>query len=145
MPQPTPDPADTALTFGQRLKIQRTRRGMTRDVLAGLVGKSASWVKALENGRLHTPKLANLLRLAEALRVRDLAQLTGDQSMPISLFTGPGHPRLSQVRAAINAPPALSPREAPRSCTCVHALTRHGRHATPHHTIGRCWGNCCPH
>lgn len=135
MPQPTPDPADTALTFGQRLKIQRTRRGMTRDVLAGLVGKSASWVKALENGRLHTPKLAILLRLAEALRVRDLAQLTGDQSMPISLFTGPGHPRLSQVRAAINAPPALSPREAP---PVVHLRARldqawSARHSAPHH------------
>lgn len=135
MPQPTPDPADTALTFGQRLKIQRTRRGMTRDVLAGLVGKSASWVKALENGRLHTPKLAILLRLAEALRVRDLAQLTGDQSMPISLFTGPGHPRLSQVRAAINALPALSPREAP---PVVHLRARldqawSARHSAPHH------------
>ncbi|WP_433699281.1 helix-turn-helix domain-containing protein [Nocardiopsis sp. CA-288880] len=135
MSQPTPDPADAALTFGQRLKIQRTRRGMTRDILAGLVGKSASWVKAVETGRLQTPKLAMLLRLAEALRVRDLSQLTGDQSMPISLFTGPGHPRLSQVRAAINALPSLSPREAP---PVMHLRARldqawSARHSSPHH------------
>mgnify|MGYP001228267045 FL=1 len=135
MPQPTPDPADTALTFGQRLKIQRTRRGMTREVLAGLVGKSASWVKAVETGRLQTPKLANLLRLAEALRVRDLSQLTGDQSMPISLFTGPGHPRLPRVREAVNALPALSPREAPPVAHLRARLDQawSARHSSPHH------------
>jgi transcriptional regulator with XRE-family HTH domain len=141
MSQPTSNPADAALSFGQRLKIQRTRRGMTRDILAGLVGKSASWVKAVETGRLQTPKLAMLLRLAEALRVRDLAQLTGDQSMPISLFTGPGHPRLSQVRTAVNALPALSPQEAP---PVVHLRARldqawAARHSSPHHreVLGR--------
>src|SRR5699024_12666992 len=91
------------------------------------------------------PTLATFLRLPQPLRLRTLAHLPGAQSIPICLSTGPGPPRLSQVRAAFNALPALSPREAPRSCTCVHALTRHGRRATPHHTIGRCWGNCCPH
>jgi transcriptional regulator with XRE-family HTH domain len=135
MPQPTPTPDDTELTFGQRLKVQRTRRGMTREVLSGLVGKSASWVKAVEVGRLQTPKLAMLLRLAEALRVRDLSQLTGDQSMPISLFTGPGHARLPAVRAAINAMPALTQHEAP---PVTHLRARldqawAARHSSPNH------------
>lgn len=141
MSHDTPTPEDTELTFGQRLKIQRTRRGMTREVLAGLVGKSGSWVKAVEVGRLQTPKLAMLLRLAEALRVRDLAQLTGDQSMPISLFTGPGHTRLPEVRAAINAMPALTDRQAP---PVEHLRARLGqawtaRHSSPHHreVLGR--------
>ncbi|MCY9785767.1 helix-turn-helix domain-containing protein [Nocardiopsis sp. EMB25] len=108
---------------------------MTREVLAGLVGKSASWVKAVENGRLQTPKLAILLRLAEALRLRDLSQLTGDQSMPISLFTGPGHTRLPAVRTAINAMPALTQREAPPvehlRARLTHAWS--ARHSSPNH------------
>ena len=133
-PNTTPDPPN--LTFGQRLKIHRTRRGMTREVLAGLVGKSASWVKALETGRLQTPKLPVLLRLAEALRVHDLAQLTGDQTSPhIDLFTGPGHERLPAVRAAVNALPALTARAAP---TVKHLRARlshawSARHSSPYH------------
>ncbi|PSK97756.1 helix-turn-helix protein [Murinocardiopsis flavida] len=79
----SPDPAGTELAFGQRLKLLRTRRGMTREVLGGLVGRSGSWVKAVECGRLATPKLSLLLRLAEALRTRDLAQLTGCQSVDV--------------------------------------------------------------
>lgn len=136
---PSPDPPE--LSFGQRLKIQRTRRGMTREVLAGLVGKSASWVKAVESGRLHTPRLAVLLRLAEALRVRDLAQLTGDQSMPISLFSGPGHAWLPAVRAAINALPALTDRQAPPVAHLRSRLDQAwaARHSSPHHreVLGR--------
>jgi tetratricopeptide (TPR) repeat protein len=76
---------------------------MTREVLGGLVGKSAEWVKAVESGRLQQPKLHMLLRLAEALRIRELSELTGDQSVPVRLFTGPGHPALPAVRAAVNA------------------------------------------
>ncbi len=98
----SPLPAADSPSFGDRLKYLRTRRGMTRDVLGGLVGKSASWVKAVENGRLQQPKLHMLLRLAESLRVRELAELTGDQSVPIRIFAGPGHPALPAVRDAIN-------------------------------------------
>jgi transcriptional regulator with XRE-family HTH domain len=114
---------------------------MTRDALAGLVGKSSSWVKAVESGRLDTPKLTILLRLAEALRVRDLSQLTGDQSISVDLFSGPGHERLPAVRAAINALPALVDREAP---PVEHLRARldaawSARHSAPNHreVLGR--------
>ncbi|MCA2230408.1 helix-turn-helix domain-containing protein [Nonomuraea aurantiaca] len=76
-------------TIGQRIQYLRERRGMTREVLAGLVGKSESWLKAVERGRRQqNPRLPILLQLAEALRVRDLSELTGDQSMPVRMFTG---------------------------------------------------------
>ncbi|PZG54106.1 hypothetical protein C1I98_04860 [Spongiactinospora gelatinilytica] len=79
---------------------------MTREVLAGLVGKSESWLKRVEKGRLQqNPRLPILLEFAEALRVRDLSEITGDQSMPVRMFTGPGHPALAAVRAAVNALP----------------------------------------
>ncbi|MFE2748857.1 hypothetical protein ACFXKX_31715 [Streptomyces scopuliridis] len=55
---------------------------MTRAQLGGLVdGRTASWVRAVEEGRLQTPKLVTILRLAEVLRVRDLSVLTGDQAV----------------------------------------------------------------
>lgn len=97
------DPSDPTLTTGQRVQMYRERRGMSREALGGLVGKSARWVKALELGQLQQPKLPVLLRIAEVLRVRDLSQLTGDASLPRTLFTGPGHPALPAVREAINS------------------------------------------
>lgn len=123
------------MAFGQRLKVIRTRRGYTREVLGGLVGRSASWVKALECGRLDVPKLVILLRLAEALRVRNLAELTGDQSVEVEMFSGPGHSRLPAVRAALNDLAFSTDRRAPAP---EHLRARvvgawAARHATPYH------------
>src|SRR4051794_11678571 len=102
----TPDPMDHPLVFGQRMQVLRTRRGMSRTVLAGLLGKSPSWVKQVENGTLHAPGLPMILRVAEVLRVRNLGELTGDQTMPVDLFIGPGHTNLPAVREAIDAFPS---------------------------------------
>ncbi len=64
------------------------------------MGFSGSWGKGLETGRLKVLKPATILRLAELLRFRDLADLTGDQSVHVPPFTGPGHPRLAAAQAA---------------------------------------------
>lgn len=115
-------PPDAApLSPGRRIRFWRERRGMTREVLGGLVGKSAGWVKAVETERLLPPRLPMLLRIAEVLHIRNLADLTGDQSMPIRMFTGPGHAALPQVRAAIND----------------YALTVDGPPPNPAHLRGR--------
>ncbi|MDI3421318.1 helix-turn-helix domain-containing protein [Streptomyces luteolus] len=131
----TPDPFLEPVAFGQRMQILRTRRGMSRSVLAGLVGKSPSWVKQVEGGRLQMPKLPAVLRIAEALRVRELAELTGDQSLAVDLFVGPGHARLPQVRDAINTYPMASRREAPPRAHLRERLSRAwgARHSSPHH------------
>lgn len=131
----TPDPFAEPVAFGQRMQILRTRRGMTRDVLAGLLGKSPSWVKQVEGGRLHMPKLPTVLRIAEALRVRDLSDLTGDQSMRVHLFTGPGHTRLPEVRNAVNEFPLTTSREAPAPRHLRERLARawSARHSAPNH------------
>jgi transcriptional regulator with XRE-family HTH domain len=60
--------------------MHRERAGKSRAVLGGLVGRSAEWVKALETGRLLTPRLPMLIRLAEVLGIDDLSALTGDQA-----------------------------------------------------------------
>ncbi|BDM66557.1 hypothetical protein HEK616_00440 [Streptomyces nigrescens] len=131
----TPDPYAEPVVFGQRMQILRTRRGMSRTVLAGLLGKSPSWVKQVEGGRLHMPKLPTILRIAEALRVGDLADLTGDQSMSVGLFAGPGHARLPQVRAALDAFPLTAQQEAPAPSHLRERLTRawRARHSSPNH------------
>ncbi|MEU5549846.1 helix-turn-helix transcriptional regulator [Micromonospora sp. NPDC047793] len=88
-------------TFGARLRMYRERAGKTRPVLGGLVGRSAEWVKALENGRLLPPRLPMLLRLAEVLDISDLADLTGDQSLPVASVTRAGHSEVGKVAAVI--------------------------------------------
>ncbi|MFD6492919.1 helix-turn-helix domain-containing protein [Streptomyces sp. NPDC060188] len=131
----SPNPYADSLVFGQRLQILRTRRGMTRDQLGGLAGKTASWVKAIETGRLKTPKLETILRIAELLRVRDLSELVGDQAGRVDLFAGPGHPRLAAVKAAIDVFPLTMQREAPPAAHLQARLARawSARHSAPNH------------
>lgn len=131
----TPDPYANPLAFGQRMQIYRQRRGMSRPVLAGLLGKSPSWVKQVESGHIQAPKLPMILRIAELLRVRDLADLTGDQSLHVDLFIGPGHPRLAAVKAAVDTFPFTADREAPSTLHLRHRLDRAwtARHESPNH------------
>ncbi|MFJ3705015.1 MULTISPECIES: helix-turn-helix domain-containing protein [unclassified Streptomyces] len=132
----TPDPYADRIAFGQRVQILRTRKGLTRDQLGGLMGRSGSWVKGIEYGRLRPPRYEVMLRLAEVLRVRDLADLTGDQTVHVDLFVGPGHPRLGAVRAAVDAFPLPGRDEA--APTVEHLAARlarawSARHTSPHH------------
>jgi transcriptional regulator with XRE-family HTH domain len=93
-----------SLAIGQRIQIHRERSGKTRDVLGGLVGKSAEWVKAIEKGRLLPPRLPMLERIATVLRI-PLSDLVGEESPQIRTLAGPAHHALADVRSAINAPP----------------------------------------
>ncbi|MEU1076548.1 MULTISPECIES: helix-turn-helix transcriptional regulator [unclassified Streptomyces] len=134
-PDATPDPYVDPLRFGQRMQILRERRGMSRTVLAGLVDKSASWVKRVENGQLQAPGIDMVMMIAEALRVRDLADLTGRPDRHVDLFIGPGHPRLAAVRAAVDSYPLTTSREAP-SAEHLRArleLAWSQRHSAPNH------------
>jgi tetratricopeptide (TPR) repeat protein len=75
---------------------------MSRPVLAGLVGRSAEWLKAVENGRLQSPRLPMLLRIARALELDDLAELTGDgHAVPVAVFAGERHAALTDVQSAL--------------------------------------------
>jgi transcriptional regulator with XRE-family HTH domain len=129
------DAAEEPIAFGQRLQILRTRRGLTRTTLAGLIGRSASWVKAVEVGRLAIPKLPLLLTIAEALRVHNLAELTGEQSVPVDMFVGPGHRRLAGVQAAIDTFMIPQQRTAPPVEQLRSRLGRAwvARHSSPDH------------
>lgn len=131
----TPTPADAAMPVGARIMFFRKRSGKSRAVLGGLVGKSASWVKAIETGRLLPPRLPVLVRIAEVLNVRDLADLTGGQQVPVDQFTGPGHAALPAVRRAITVPP-LVPDGPPPDLAHLRARLDTAwrvRHSSPNH------------
>jgi transcriptional regulator with XRE-family HTH domain len=62
-------------TAGQRIARARRRRGLSQAVLAGLVGRSESWLSQVERGRRGVDSHAVLTRLAEVLRV-DIEEIT---------------------------------------------------------------------
>ena len=89
------------LSVGQRIKLRRERAGMSRSVFGGLVGRSAEWVKAVETGRLLPPRLPMLIRIAQVLGVEDLAELTGEQRLPVASYSKGTHEALPQVAGAL--------------------------------------------
>lgn len=93
---------DDDLPVGKRIQFFRERAGMSRPLLADLVGRSAEWLKAVENGRLQAPRLPMLLRLAQALELDDLAELTGNgHAVPVNVYAGERHKALAEVQAAL--------------------------------------------
>ncbi|MBO2448499.1 helix-turn-helix transcriptional regulator [Actinomadura barringtoniae] len=96
---------------GERIKILRERKGLSRPTLAGLAGKSAEWLKGIESGRRLPPRLPALVRLAEALGVDDVALLAGTDlnladgaSIPIASFARIPHEAVPAIRDAVRAP-----------------------------------------
>ena len=61
---------------GARIARARRRRGLSQSVLAGLVGRSESWLSQVERGKRGVDSHAVLTRMAEVLRV-EVEELTG--------------------------------------------------------------------
>ena len=96
---------------GERIQILRERKGLTRPVLAGLVGMSASWLKGIERGTRLPPRLPLLVKLAEALAVGDVAVLAGTDmdlggatSVPVASFARIPHDAVPAIREAVRDP-----------------------------------------
>ena len=68
----SPDQEET----GERIARARRRRGLSQAVLAGLVGRSESWLSQVERGKRGIDSHSVLVRLAGVLRV-DIEELTG--------------------------------------------------------------------
>lgn len=88
---------------GERIQIIRERTGKTRAVVAGLVGKSAEWLRSVEKGRIEPPKLSVLLRLAEVLGVSNLTDITGDNDLLMTTSRRATHPVVEPIREAIES------------------------------------------
>lgn len=86
--------------IGEHIAAHRRRRGLTQEELAGLVGISLSLMKKIESGQRYVTRFSRLLLFAQALRIKDLHDLTG---VPLTL-TPDGrrsHPGAAAVRMAL--------------------------------------------
>src|SRR3954471_23074276 len=61
---------------GERIAAYRRRRGLSQAALAGLVGRSESWLSQVERGVRSVDRLSVLLDLAKVLQV-EVEALTG--------------------------------------------------------------------
>ena len=113
-------------SFGKRVQRHQTRNGLTREVLGGLVGRSAEWVKAIETGRLQVPRLPLLLRLAEVLQVKDLADLTGEHRLSATTVTREAHEKLPAIRTALTTYHLTTSDTEPLPSQQVADRVRHG-------------------
>jgi transcriptional regulator with XRE-family HTH domain len=68
---------------GQRIARARRRRGLSQAVLAGLIGRSESWLSQVERGKRGVDSHSVLVRLTEVLRV-DLEELTSPKNSQAS-------------------------------------------------------------
>ncbi|MFD7917736.1 helix-turn-helix domain-containing protein [Streptomyces sp. NPDC059740] len=57
------------LSIGERVAWYRRRRGLSQEVLAGLVGRTTDWLSKAENNRIELDRLSVITSLAEALDV----------------------------------------------------------------------------
>src|SRR5215469_15897333 len=95
---------------GERIQILRERKGLSRPVLAGLVGMSPGWLKGIERGTRLPPRLPLLVKLAEALAVGDVAVLAGTDmdlggaSVPVGSFARIPHDAVPAIREAVRDP-----------------------------------------
>ncbi|WP_328808662.1 helix-turn-helix domain-containing protein [Nonomuraea montanisoli] len=90
------------LATGARIQLLRERRGMSRTVLAGLVGRGPSWLKKIERGERELRSYELLNRLATALGINDLSLLTGAQSpVPVNAAAAGMAPFIPGVRDAV--------------------------------------------
>ncbi|MDX2643455.1 helix-turn-helix domain-containing protein [Streptomyces sp. PA03-1a] len=85
------------LSVGERIRLLRESRGLSRPVLAGLCGRGPDWLKKIESGERELRSHTLLMRLAAALQVTDLSAITGGgadvvQPVPLGRLNHPGLP-----------------------------------------------------
>jgi transcriptional regulator with XRE-family HTH domain len=61
---------------GERIAVYRRRRGLSEAALAGLVGRSESWLSQVERGIRSVDRLSILIDMAKILHV-EFESLTG--------------------------------------------------------------------
>jgi transcriptional regulator with XRE-family HTH domain len=69
-----------SMTVGERVAWYRRRRGMSQEVLAGLVGRTVDWLSKAENNRIDLDRLSVVRTLADALDVT-LGDLLSEPTM----------------------------------------------------------------
>lgn len=119
-----------APSTGERIRAAREARGMSRPVLAGLVGRSTDWLKKIETGIRPLNSLELLVQMTRALGLDDVADLTGGEfTAPVRAWSTDVHHVVPGVRQALtrasfavvegDGPPAITPDELSRRVACL--------------------------
>lgn len=87
-------------SIGKRIAAYRRRRGLSQAAVAGLVGRSESWLSQVERGLRDVDSYPVLRELARVLRV-DLDALTGLPMTPGQILSGGPDTRLAAVERAL--------------------------------------------
>jgi transcriptional regulator with XRE-family HTH domain len=87
------------LSVGERIAWYRQRCGMSQEVLAGLVGRTADWLSKIENNRIDLDRLSVLHSLASALDVM-IGDLIGEPLL-LDWSAESGRSTVPALRAAL--------------------------------------------
>jgi transcriptional regulator with XRE-family HTH domain len=110
-------------TAGQRIARARRRRGMSQAVLAGLLGRSESWLSQVERGRRKIDSHSVLVRLADVLGV-DVEEITGPGDRADD--SRRAYPAAAEIEQAMMGYGAPGRREEPQRPDAVMAHLRAG-------------------
>ncbi len=114
---------------GQRIARARRRRGLSQAVLAGLVGRSESWLSQVERGKRGVDSHSVLVRLAEILRV-DIEELTGSADRDeTGSRAHPAAPLIEQAMMGYGAPSPVDGGEEPGRKVSLDFLRAQARSA----------------
>src|SRR5262249_6460342 len=120
-----------ALRVGDQVRSYRTRRGLTQEQLAHLIGRSERWLIDVERGEVD-PRLSDAVALAEALSVgvADLTSAPEPNARP---------PPVRRPRPRIGAPPRLRPGQRAQPPCPRRALEQAARPAVQLHRNRARW------
>ncbi len=119
MPEPS-----SPLSIGERISFYRRRRGLTQVVLAGLVGRSTSWLQKVERGDRRIDRISVVADIARVLRVSP-QDLTG-QPYVFDLPDGPSLPDINAIRRMLitDDPDTAAPPDRLPTVEELHAEAR---------------------
>ncbi|MFI9503643.1 helix-turn-helix domain-containing protein [Nocardia sp. NPDC052566] len=98
---------------GRRIEMRRRQRGLSRKVVANLVGRSEEWLRLVESGQRRLDSIDVLARLAVILQVHDVAELIDWPNHKLPRPTGKPPDELHQLRQVVIDHPALRVRDDP--------------------------------
>ncbi|MFE0270798.1 helix-turn-helix domain-containing protein [Streptomyces sp. NPDC058992] len=90
------------LTTGERVRLLRESRGMSREMLANMCGRGPDWLKKIESGERELRQHSLVMKLAAALQLSDATVITGRTGdrppLPVGRLQ---HPAMSAVWDAV--------------------------------------------
>ncbi|MFI6762460.1 helix-turn-helix domain-containing protein [Micromonospora sp. NPDC050417] len=96
-----------SLTIGERVAWYRRRRGLSQEVVAGLVGRTADWLGKVENNRIELDRLSVIKSLADVLDVA-LGDLLAEPSL-LDWTADSGTQTVPALRAALMSYQTITP------------------------------------